>query len=111
MQNEMRGLLGLMVANAEWSDDHKRLWPSQRRRERTQQAWRSTTSSVDTERICVSKNCDETVWLLFEKSEYERLEERDYIGQWMIGAVHSAWPTHQPCHFSEEMNDGVLIVA
>ena len=90
----MGGVLGLMVVGTEWSNDHRSLWRSQRRRERTQQAWRSTTSSVDTERICVSKNYDETVWLQFEKGGYERLEERDYIGQWMIGAVHSAWPTH-----------------
>ena len=49
---------------------NRRLCPLQQRWERTQQAWRaSTSSSVEIEGACVSKNLDETVRLESEKRE------------------------------------------
>ena len=48
----------------------RRLCPLQRRRERAQRAWRgSTSSSVEIEGTCVSKNFDETVRLQSEKRQ------------------------------------------
>ena len=52
----------------ESKEPNRRLCPLQRRRERTQRACRgSTSSSVEIEGTCVSKNFDETVRLQSEK--------------------------------------------
>ena len=53
----------------------------QRRRERTQRAWRgSTSSSTETWETCVSKNLDETVRLQNEKREewIQEVREEEY---------------------------------
>ena len=58
----------------------RRLCPLQRRRARTQQACRgSTSSSVEIEGTCVSKNLDETVRLQSEKRQEWTREIRERI--------------------------------
>ena len=57
---------------------YRRLCPLQRRRQRTQRAWRGrTSSSIEIEGTCVSKNLDQTVRLQSEKRQewirWERL--------------------------------------
>ena len=60
----------LILPIPERSEIKRRLGPLQRRRERTQQARRESTScSVEIERVCVSKNLDKTVRLQSEKRE------------------------------------------
>ena len=115
VQNEMRGVLCRMTAGAacrifdfanSWKKEFNRsLCPLQRRLERTQRAWRgSTSSSVDTEGICVLKDLDKTVRLETKRrlnnrgkrrkttKDCRRREQRTLPGQ-----------LHQPRRFQGEM--------
>ena len=64
----------------------------------------STSSSVEIEGTCVSKNLGETVRLQSEKrqSGYERKEERDYQGLQKRQVALSVWPAHQLRHSPRE---------
>ena len=88
-QHEMKGVLNWMTrgSHEEFSilsileayKFNRRLCSLQRRRQRTLQAKRSTSSSVDTEVTCESKNINETVRLQSEKRYELTGEEREKL--------------------------------
>ena len=93
---------------------NRRLCLLQRRRERTQRAWRgSTCSSVEIEGAFVSKNFDETVRLQSEKRQEWIREVRgeNYKGLKRAQVALPVWPAYQPRHFPGETSVRGPIVA
>ena len=75
-----------------------------KRRENAASVKESTSSSVEIDETCVSKNLDETARLLYKKdnSGYKRQEERDYKGLQRARVALLVWLVHQPHCFPGE---------